>query len=152
MAQTASVTVKIVNRGKFALPEYKTPGSAGCDLYANLDNPLEIKPMQRVLIPTGLFMELPLGYEAQVRARSGLALKHGIGVLNSPGTIDADYRGEIQIILINLSTETYTLHPGERIAQLIVAAVCKAEWIETETLNLTERGEGGFGSTGIKTS
>lgn len=140
--------VKIINRSKHPLPEYKTIASAGMDLNANLDEAVTLKPLERKLIPTGLFMELPIGYEAQVRPRSGLALKHGISVLNSPGTIDADYRGEIGVILVNLSNDEFTIQDGERIAQMVIAQHETAEWVEVENLEESERGAGGFGSTG----
>lgn len=140
--------IKIINKSEHPLPEYKTGLSAGMDLCANLNEPLVLKSLERKLIPTGLFIELPAGYEAQVRPRSGLALKYGISVLNSPGTIDADYRGEIGVILVNLSNEEFTVQNGERIAQLVVAKHETAEWVEVETLEETQRGEGGFGSTG----
>ncbi len=142
--------VHIVNRSKHDLPEYATVHSAGVDLRANLDAPVVLKPLERKLIPTGLFIELPVGYEAQIRPRSGLALKKGITVLNSPGTIDADYRGEIGVILINLSSEDFVVEDGERICQMVLAAHEQAEWIQTEVLNDTERGAGGFGHTGKK--
>lgn len=141
--------IKIVNRSKHALPEYATVYSAGLDLRANLDEKIVLKPMERKLIPTGLFIELPIGYEAQIRPRSGLAIKKGITVLNSPGTIDADYRGEICVILINLSSEDFIIEDGERICQMVIASHAQAEWIETEELGATERGKGGFGHTGI---
>lgn len=141
--------IQVINKSKHKLPIYATPLSAGMDLYANLDAPIELLPMQRCLVPTGLFIALPPGYEAQVRPRSGLALKKGIGVLNSPGTIDADYRGEICVILVNLSDEPFTINDGERIAQMVIARHERAEWIETDTLSETERGEGGFGHTGV---
>ena len=140
--------IKIINKSEHPLPEYKTGLSAGMDLCANLNEPLVLKSLERKLIPTGLFIELPAGYEAQVRPRSGLALKYGISVLNSPGTIDADYRGEVGVILVNLSNEEFTVQNGERIAQLVVAKHETAEWVEVETLEETQRGEGGFGSTG----
>jgi dUTP pyrophosphatase len=140
--------IRISNQGKQMLPAYQTEQSAGADLCADISDSLEILPMQRVLIPTGLSIELPESYEAQIRPRSGLALKHGITVLNSPGTIDADYRGEIKVLLINLSNETFTLNPGDRIAQMIVAPYIKAEWIEAESLSETARGAGGYGHTG----
>src|SRR5690554_372061 len=140
--------IKIINKSEHLLPEYKTGLSAGMDLCANLNEPLVLKSSERKLIPTGLFIELPAGYEAQVRPRSGLALKYGISVLNSPGTIDADYRGEVGVILVNLSNEEFTVQNGERIAQLVVAKHETAEWVEVETLEETQRGEGGFGSTG----
>ena len=140
--------IPVINRSHHALPQYATPLSAGVDLRANLDTPLVVEPMQRVLVPTGLFMALPAGYEAQVRPRSGLAIKHGLTVLNAPGTIDADYRGEVCVILINLSTEAFTINDGERIAQLVIARHEQAEWLATETLDETERGAGGFGHSG----
>ncbi len=144
--------IKVINKSKHQLPEYKTMLSAGMDLYANLDGQVVIKPLQRILVPTGLFVELPEGYEAQIRPRSGLCLKHGITVLNSPGTIDADYRGEIAVIVINLSEEVYTIHDGERLCQMVIARHERVEWETTEKLNDTGRGEGGFGHTGIKKS
>lgn len=140
--------VKIVNRSHHPLPEYATALSAGMDLRANLDVPVTLRPLERKLIPTGLFIALPPGYEAQVRPRSGLALKKGIGVLNSPGTIDADYRGEIGVILVNLSNEDFTVNDGERIAQMIIARHETIVWEAVETLDETERGAGGFGHTG----
>lgn len=140
--------VKIVNRSRFALPEYQTPLSAGLDIRADLDAPVTLGPLERAMIPTGLFVELPEGCEMQIRPRSGLAAKHGITVLNSPGTIDADYRGEIKIILVNLSGEPFTVEAGERIAQMIVARYEQIEWQPVEELGVTERGAGGFGSTG----
>lgn len=140
--------VKIVNRSRFALPEYQTPLSAGLDIRADLDAPVTLGPLERAMIPTGLFVELPEGCEMQIRPRSGLAAKHGITVLNSPGTIDADYRGEIKIILVNLSDEPFTVEAGERIAQMIVARYEQIEWQPVEELGATERGAGGFGSTG----
>lgn len=142
--------IKIVNHSSNPLPEYATPSSAGVDLRAELDKPITIKSMERVLVPTGLFMEIPKGYEAQVRPRSGLALKHGITVLNSPGTIDADYRGEIKVILVNLSNEDFVIEAGERIAQMVIAAHEQADWIEAVELEESSRGAGGFGSTGKK--
>ncbi len=142
--------VKIVNKSKHTLPEYATEESAGFDVRANIDSPIILKPMERTLVPTGLFIELPEGYEAQVRPRSGLALKHGITVLNSPGTIDADYRGELKVILINLSNEVFTVNDSERIAQVIVAKHERVQWQETEQLQETNRGSGGFGHTGKK--
>ncbi len=142
--------IPIINRSHHALPQYATPLSAGLDLRANLDEPLVVQPMQHVLVPTGLFMALPAGVEAQVRPRSGLAIKHGLTVLNSPGTIDADYRGEICVILINLSTEAFTINDGERIAQMVIAHHEQAEWQLTDTLDETERGAGGFGHSGRK--
>ena len=140
--------VKIVNRSKHSLPSYSTLFSAGMDLYANLDTPVLIPPMGRSLIKTGLFIELPVGFEAQIRPRSGLALKKGISVLNTPGTIDADYRGEIGVILINLSAEDFKVNDGERICQMIVSKHEIVEWEESTELNGTERGSGGFGHTG----
>lgn len=141
--------INIINRSKHALPTYATIHAAGMDLRANLSESVHLKPMERKLIPTGLYMELPVGYEAQVRPRSGLALKKGITVLNSPGTIDADYRGEIGVILINLSNENFIIEDGERIAQMVIAAYEQAEWVEMKVLAETERGAGGFGHTGI---
>lgn len=143
-----TVSVKIVSKSSNALPAYETTGSSGMDLRASLEGPVELQPMQRALVPTGLFIELPLGYEAQVRPRSGLAIKHGITCLNSPGTIDSDYRGEIKIILINLSNEEFIIQHGERIAQMIIQPVVKAAWEVVEILNESKRGEGGFGHTG----
>ena len=140
--------VKILNRSKFDLPQYATPHSAGMDLRANIDEPVTMASLERVLVPTGLHIELPVGYEAQIRPRSGLAAKHGIGVVNSPGTIDSDYRGEIKVILVNLSNEKFILNPGERIAQMIVSKHERVEWEQCDSLQESERGEGGFGSTG----
>jgi dUTP pyrophosphatase len=140
----------VVNRGHQQLPEYATPLSAGMDLRANLDEPVTLHPMERRLIPTGLHIALPEGYEAQVRPRSGLALKHGITVLNSPGTIDADYRGEIGVVLINLSQQDFVVSDGERIAQMVIARHEQADFVEVEQLDETERGEGGYGHTGVK--
>ncbi|HPH87542.1 MAG TPA: dUTP diphosphatase [Chitinophagales bacterium] len=142
--------LKIVNTSDNPLPEYETTGSAGVDLRAQLQEPVMLKPLQRALIPTGLYIELPDGYEAQVRPRSGLALKKGVTVLNSPGTIDSDYRGEIKVIMINLSNETTVINTGERIAQLIISKFEKVQFKEVDELNETERGEGGFGHTGVK--
>jgi len=142
--------INIINKSQHALPNYETLASAGMDLRANLQESITLLPMQRALIPTGLFIELPIGYEAQVRPRSGLALKKGITCLNSPGTIDADYRGEVGVILANLSQETFVVANGERIAQMVIAKHERAEWIQVEELTETERGSGGFGSTGIK--
>ncbi len=142
--------VKVINRSKHALPNYETSASAGLDVRANLDEAVVLKPMERALIKTGLFLEIPEGYECQVRPRSGLAYKNGITVLNAPGTIDADYRGEVGVILINLSKEEFTIEDGERVAQLVFASFEQAEWIEADVLTDTERGEGGFGSTGRK--
>ncbi len=140
--------VRIVNKSKHQLPKYETAASAGMDLRANIDEPVMLAPLERVLIPTGLFMELPVGYEAQVRPRSGLAAKHGITVLNTPGTIDADYRGEIKVILVNLSNEKFTIADGERIAQMIISQHEQAQLEEVDVLSETERGAGGFGHTG----
>ncbi|HTB07248.1 MAG TPA: dUTP diphosphatase [Bacteroidia bacterium] len=142
--------VKVINKSKHPLPQYATVASAGFDVRANLDAPMVLKPMQRALVPTGLFIELPVGHEAQVRPRSGLAFKNGITVLNSPGTIDADYRGEVKVLLINLSEEDFSINDGERIAQVIIAAHERVEWVEVEQLMETERGSGGFGHTGKK--
>ena len=142
--------INAINRGHQAMPTYATPQSAGMDLRANLEEPVVLHPMERRLIPTGLHVALPEGYEAQVRPRSGLALKHGLTVLNAPGTIDADYRGEIGVVLINLSQEDFTINDGERIAQLVVARYEQVEFSLVETLDETERGEGGYGHTGVK--
>ena len=142
------MNIRIVNQSSHALPEYETLASAGMDLRAHTDTPVTLQPMERGLIKTGLFIELPVGIEAQVRPRSGLALKKGITVLNSPGTIDADYRGEIGVILINLSNEPFTIASGDRIAQLVIAKHERADWQQVESLTETERGAGGFGSTG----
>lgn len=144
------LTIKIVNRSANPLPEYATSGASGMDLRANLESDISLVPMERKLIPTGIFMEIPAGYEAQVRPRSGLALKQGLTCLNSPGTIDADYRGEVGVILINLSSETQIIHPGDRIAQLVIQSVVKANWEPTIQLSETLRSEGGFGHTGKK--
>ncbi|MBC2838269.1 dUTP diphosphatase [Robiginitalea sp. SC105] len=140
--------VKIINRSGRPLPAYQTADAAGMDLRACLQEPVQLAPLERTIVKTGLYMELPSGFEAQIRPRSGLAAKQGIGVLNSPGTIDADYRGEIGVILVNLSNETVTIADGDRIAQMVVARHERAEWVEVETLNETVRGAGGFGSTG----
>ena len=142
--------IKIINKSNHDLPNYETIASAGMDLRANLEESVILKPLERAIIKTGLFIELPIGIEAQVRPRSGLAAKKGVTVLNAPGTIDADYRGEIGVILINLSNDNFTIENGERIAQLIVAKHERAVWEEVETLGITKRGEGGFGSTGVK--
>lgn len=142
--------VQIINKSKHPLPAYATEQSAGMDLRANLDMPIVLKPLQRCLVPTGLFMALPKGFEAQVRPRSGLAIKRGISVLNSPGTIDADYRGEVCVILVNLSSEDFVIEDGERIAQMVIARHEQAEWEEVDVLEETERGSGGFGHTGKK--
>lgn len=144
------MTVNIINRSKNPLPTYETEGSAGMDLRAEMDAPITLRPLERSLIPTGIFIELPLGYEAQVRPRSGLAAKRGLTCLNSPGTIDADYRGEIKVILVNLSNETQTIEPEERIAQMVIAKHARVTWQEVSVLNDTKRGAGGFGSTGTK--
>ena len=140
--------VQVINKSRHPLPEYATPLSAGLDLRADIDGPISLGPLQRVLVPTGLFISLPEGYEAQIRPRSGLAAKKGITVLNSPGTIDADYRGEIKVILVNLSQETFIIEDGERIAQMVVARHEQVQWEPVKTLDNTERGDGGFGSTG----
>jgi dUTP pyrophosphatase len=142
--------VNIVNRSRFPLPQYATIHSAGLDLRADLEQALVLKPLERAMVPTGLYIELPEGYEAQVRPRSGLAAKHGISIVNTPGTIDPDYRGEIKVILVNLSDVPFTLEPGERIAQMIIARFEHINWNEVESLSVTERGEGGFGHTGVK--
>jgi dUTP pyrophosphatase len=142
--------IKIVNKSQHSLPHYETIASAGMDLRANIQEHITMQPLERALVKTGLFIELPIGYEAQVRPRSGLAFKKGITVLNSPGTVDADYRGEIGVILVNLSNEPFVVENGERIAQLIIAKHERAEWQEVQELSETSRGEGGFGSTGVK--
>ena len=144
------MTIKIINTSEHELPNYETIASAGMDLRANLTDPIALKPLERAIVKTGLFIELPIGYEAQVRPRSGLAAKKGITVLNSPGTVDADYRGEIGVILVNLSNENFVIENGERIAQLVIAKHERAEWISVDVLSETSRGEGGFGSTGVK--
>lgn len=144
----SKINVRIINRSSNELPAYATDGSAGMDIRADLSGPLVLKPLERQLVPTGLFIELPLGYEAQIRPRSGLAIKHGITCLNTPGTIDSDYRGEIKVILINLSNEDQVLHPGDRIAQMVIAAVEQVEWDQVETISETVRSAGGFGHTG----
>ena len=144
------IKIKVVNRGHQQLPTYATPQSAGMDLRANLDAPITLHPMERRLIPTGLHIALPEGYEAQVRPRSGLALKHGLTVLNTPGTIDADYRGEIGVVLINLSQEDFVINDGERIAQMVIARHEQGDFVVVEELDETERGEGGYGHTGVK--
>ena len=144
------MNVRIINKSKHPLPAYATALSAGMDLRANLDKPIVLKPLERCLVPTGLYIALPEGYEAQVRPRSGLAIKKGIGVLNSPGTIDADYRGEICVILLNLSADEFVVEDGERIAQMVIARHEQVTWDEVEVLDSTERGEGGFGHTGKK--
>lgn len=142
--------IQIVNKSHHKLPQYATALSAGLDIRANLDSPITLKPLGRALVPTGLFIALPQGYEAQIRPRSGLAIKKGITVLNSPGTIDADYRGEICIILVNLSSDDFVIEDGERICQMVIARHEQALWEEVEVLDQTERGEGGFGHTGVK--
>ncbi|WP_228236691.1 dUTP diphosphatase [Allomuricauda sp. M10] len=142
--------IKVINKSGHQLPHYETLASAGMDLRANLNEPIVLKPLERAIVPTGIFMELPIGFEAQVRPRSGLAAKKGITVLNAPGTIDADYRGEVGVILANISSEDYVVENGERIAQLVIAKHERATWVEVETLSDTARGEGGFGSTGTK--
>lgn len=144
------MNVQIINKSHHPLPHYATTQSAGMDIRANLDQPIVLKPLQRCLVPTGLFMALPEGYEAQIRPRSGLALKKGVTVLNTPGTIDADYRGEVGIILINLSQEDFVIEDGERIAQMVIAKYEQAEWIAVDVLDETERGAGGFGHSGVK--
>ena len=144
------MNIQIINKSQHALPHYETAASAGMDLRANLTESITLQPLERTIIKTVLFIELPIGYEAQVRPRSGLAAKKGITVLNAPGTIDADYRGEIGVILVNLSNESFTIENGERIAQLVIAKHERAEWIEVSELSETARGEGGFGSTGTK--
>lgn len=144
------IKVRIINKGHHQLPEYATPQSAGMDLRANIEEPIILKPMQRMLVSTGLFMALPAGYKAQVRPRSGLALKHGITVLNTPGTIDADYRGEVKVLLVNFSDTDFVINDGERIAQMVIAKHETADFIEVEELDETERGAGGYGHTGVK--
>lgn len=144
------MTIKIINKSAHALPHYETEASAGMDLRANLETAVVLEPMERAIIKTGLFIELPIGYEAQVRPRSGLAAKKGITVLNAPGTVDADYRGEIGVILVNLSNDAFTVENGERIAQLVIAKHERAKWHKVEELSSTDRGAGGFGSTGVK--
>ena len=144
------MTIKIINKSQHDLPSYETIASAGMDLRANLEQSIELKPLERAIVKTGLFIELPIGYEAQVRPRSGLAAKNGTTVLNSPGTIDADYRGEIGVILVNLSADDFIIKNGERIAQLIIAKHERADWTSVQELSETSRGEGGFGSTGVK--
>lgn len=143
------MTVKIINKSKHLVPHYETSASAGMDLRANINEPITLKALERAIIKTGLFIALPVGYEAQVRPRSGLAAKNGITVLNAPGTIDADYRGEIGVILVNLSNEDFIINDGERIAQLVIAQYKQATWVEVDILDKTERGSGGFGSTGV---
>ncbi|MGM9843595.1 MAG: dUTP diphosphatase [Muribaculaceae bacterium] len=145
-----NVTVKIINKSHHCVPQYSTPDSAGMDVRANLSHPIVLDPLERVLVPTGLFIELPSGFECQLRPRSGLALKHGISLVNTPGTIDADYRGEIGVILINLSNKPFTINDGERICQMVVTRYSHVSWEETTDINDTERGDGGFGHTGVK--
>jgi dUTP diphosphatase len=140
--------VKIINKSSHPTPQYETNGSAGMDLRANIDAPVSLGSLERALIPTGLFIELPAGHEAQIRPRSGLAIKKGLTLVNTPGTIDSDYRGEIKVIVVNLSKETQTIEPGERVAQMVIARYEQIHWQEVEVLSETERGEGGFGSTG----
>ena len=144
------LTIKVINKGSQPLPQYATPHSAGMDLRANIEEPITLHPLERKLIPTGLYIALPVGYEAQIRPRSGLALKHGLTVLNSPGTVDADYRGEVMVLLINLSQEDFIINSGERIAQMVIARHEQAEFQIVEELDKTERGAGGYGHTGTK--
>lgn len=144
------MTVKVINRSSNGLPAYSTPFAAGMDVRADLAEPITLEPLQRAMVPTGLYLEIPVGYEVQVRPRSGLAAKKGVTVLNTPGTIDADYRGEVKVILVNLSNEPFVVEPGERIAQLVLAKHEVIEWEETDQLAESSRGEGGFGSTGVK--
>lgn len=144
------MNINIINKSQHDLPSYETIASAGMDLRANITDPIILKPLERIIVKTGLFIELPIGYEAQVRPRSGLAAKNGVTVLNAPGTVDADYRGEIGVILVNLSNEGFTIQNGERIAQLVIAKHERAEWTVVQELSETSRGEGGFGSTGVK--
>jgi dUTP pyrophosphatase len=142
--------IKIINKSNHDLPNYETIASAGMDMRANIQEPITIKSLERTMVPTGLFIELPIGYEAQVRPRSGLAFKNGVTCLNSPGTIDADYRGELKVILVNLSHQDFTINNGDRIAQMVVAKHERAQWLQVEELSETSRGDGGFGSTGVK--
>ncbi len=142
--------VKVVNKSKHSLPHYSTIASAGMDLRANIDESISLKPLERTIVKTGIFMELPVGFEAQVRPRSGLAFKKGITVLNSPGTVDADYRGEVGVILVNLSAQEFVIEDGVRIAQMVIAKHEQSDWVEVENLDETDRGAGGFGSTGVK--
>lgn len=148
--ETVKVKVKIINKSNNPTPAYSTEDSAGMDVRAYVNEPITLNPLERVLVPTGLYMELPHGYQCEIRPRSGLALKKGITVLNTPGTIDADYRGEVGVILINLSNEPFVINNGERICQMVIMNYTKAEWVEVEELNDTERGAGGFGHTGVK--
>jgi len=150
LSKIEKMTVKIINRSSNALPKYETSGSAGMDIRANITESIELDSLERVMVPTGLSIELPQGYEAQMRPRSGLAVKKGLSLVNTPGTIDSDYRGEIKVILINLSKETQIIEPSERIAQMVIARYEQAELIEVEELSDTKRGAGGFGSTGVK--
>lgn len=145
-----NIEVKIINKSNNALPAYSSEGSAGMDIRANLVEPIELRPMERTAVPTGLFIELPVGYEAQIRPRSGLALKSGITVLNTPGTIDSDYRGEIKVILANMSDQSFVINNGDRICQMVIAEYTRANFVEVSELSSTERGEGGFGHSGIK--
>lgn len=145
-----TIQVKVISKSSFALPERETEGSAGMDIRANIQKTIELRPLERLLIPTGIFIEIPEGYECQVRPRSGLSIKKGITVINAPGTIDSDYRGEVKVPVINLSGEIQSIEPGERVAQLVFAEYAKAEWIKTEVLSESKRGTGGFGSTGLK--
>tara|TARA_Y100000588_G_C13994374_1_gene812920 strand:- start:105 stop:539 length:435 start_codon:yes stop_codon:yes gene_type:complete len=144
------MNVKVINKSKHELPHYSTPAAAGMDLRANIETPITLKPLERALVKTGLFIELPTGHEAQVRPRSGLAFKKGITVLNSPGTIDADYRGEVGVILVNLSSKEFVIEDGERIAQIVISKHEQVNWQEVDVLDESERGDGGFGSTGVK--
>lgn len=144
------IPIKIINKSEHELPSYQTTASAGMDLRANNEDPIVLKPLERAIIPTGIYIELPVGYEAQIRPRSGLAAKKGISLVNSPGTIDADYRGEIGVILVNLSNEPFTVEKGERIAQMVIAKHEQAQWVQVDELGESERGAGGFGSTGVK--
>lgn len=148
--KTLRMKVKIVNMSRHPLPEYATAYSAGMDLRAHIDEPIILKPLHRALVPTGIYLELPIGYEAQIRPRSGLAIKYGVGIVNAPGTIDADYRGEIRVILVNLSNDDFVINDGERICQMVVAQHAKVEWEQVDSLAETERGTGGFGHTGKK--
>lgn len=145
-----SIKVKVINRSGNELPAYETPNSAGMDVRASLSEPIVLKPLQRVLVPTGLRVQLPVGHEMQIRPRSGLALKHGISIVNTPGTVDADYRGEIGVVLINLSDEPFTINNGDRICQMVIAPYTRIHWEEAERLDETVRGEGAFGHTGVK--
>jgi dUTP pyrophosphatase len=148
--QTTTMQIKIINKSQHSLPAYETIASAGMDMRANIDQPIVLKSLERAMIPTGLFIELPVGYEAQVRPRSGLAAKNGVTCLNSPGTVDADYRGELKVILVNLSHDDFAINNGDRIAQMVIAKHERAVFVEVQELSETSRGEGGFGSTGVK--